>query len=107
MSDANKRDQIHGGKEDEDGTRKAKSTTMPRMKGTLGSTPNHLTLSTTSTLSVGSTGSAAKLIQASGAPAKYTTAPTQPEPSNLIMLPNRFSFYFVLLSQLPIINHNC
>lgn len=39
--------------------------------GTLGRTPNHLTLSTTSTLSVGSTGSQARLIQSSHAPSTY------------------------------------
>ncbi|XP_070499233.1 protein still life, isoforms C/SIF type 2 isoform X2 [Chironomus tepperi] len=37
----------------------------------LGRTPNHLTLSTTSTLSVGSTGSQARLIQSSHAPSHY------------------------------------
>ena len=40
-------------------------------KATLGRTPNHLTLSTTSTLSVGSTGSQARLIQSSHAPSLY------------------------------------
>lgn len=40
-------------------------------KATLGRTPNHLTLSTTSTLSVGSTGSQARLIQSSHAPSMY------------------------------------
>ncbi|XP_049540931.1 protein still life, isoforms C/SIF type 2 [Anopheles darlingi] len=40
-------------------------------KSSLGKTPNHLTLSTTSTLSVGSTGSQARLIQSSHAPATY------------------------------------
>lgn len=37
----------------------------------LGRTPNHLTLSTTSTLSAGSTGSQAKLIQSSHHPEHY------------------------------------
>jgi len=37
----------------------------------LGKTPNHLTLSTTSTLSAGSTGSQAKLIQSSHQPENY------------------------------------
>lgn len=37
----------------------------------LGRTPNHLTLSTTSTLSAGSTGSQAKLIQSSQQPENY------------------------------------
>ncbi|XP_031631068.1 protein still life, isoform SIF type 1-like isoform X3 [Contarinia nasturtii] len=41
------------------------------IKKILGRTPNHLTLSTTSTLSVGSTGSQARLIQSSHAPATY------------------------------------
>ncbi|XP_063702162.1 protein still life, isoform SIF type 1-like isoform X3 [Culicoides brevitarsis] len=45
--------------------------TMPKSKATLGRTPNHLTLSTTSTLSVGSTGSQARLIQSSHAPSNY------------------------------------
>ncbi|XP_055912609.1 protein still life, isoform SIF type 1 isoform X2 [Eupeodes corollae] len=40
-------------------------------KATLGRTPNHLTLSTTSTLSVGSTGSQARLIQSSHPPSSY------------------------------------
>ncbi|XP_050090898.1 protein still life, isoforms C/SIF type 2 isoform X2 [Anopheles aquasalis] len=40
-------------------------------KSSLGKTPNHLTLSTTSTLSVGSTGSQARLIQSSHPPATY------------------------------------
>uniref|UniRef100_A0A182IRI1 T-lymphoma invasion and metastasis-inducing protein 1 n=1 Tax=Anopheles atroparvus TaxID=41427 RepID=A0A182IRI1_ANOAO len=40
-------------------------------KTSLGKTPNHLTLSTTSTLSVGSTGSQARLIQSSHPPATY------------------------------------
>ncbi|KAE8751517.1 hypothetical protein FOCC_FOCC001764 [Frankliniella occidentalis] len=39
--------------------------------GTLGRTPNHLTLSTTSTLSAGSTGSQARLIQSSQHPENY------------------------------------
>ncbi|CAL4136248.1 unnamed protein product [Meganyctiphanes norvegica] len=42
--------------------------------GTLGRTPNHLSLSTTSTLSTGSTGSCARLIQASNQPAHYQPA---------------------------------
>ncbi|XP_065073399.1 protein still life, isoforms C/SIF type 2 isoform X1 [Ochlerotatus camptorhynchus] len=40
-------------------------------KSSLGKTPNHLTLSTTSTLSVSSTGSQARLIQSSHPPATY------------------------------------
>ncbi|XP_046664530.1 protein still life, isoform SIF type 1 isoform X6 [Homalodisca vitripennis] len=40
-------------------------------KATLGRTPNHLTLSTTSTLSAGSTGSQARLIQSSQHPENY------------------------------------
>lgn len=40
-------------------------------KATLGRTPNHLTLSTTSTLSAGSTGSQARLIQSSHQPENY------------------------------------
>ncbi|XP_037046728.1 protein still life, isoform SIF type 1 isoform X5 [Bradysia coprophila] len=41
------------------------------LKRSLGRTPNHLTLSTTSTLSVGSTGSQARLIQSSHPPSHY------------------------------------
>ncbi|XP_066143980.1 protein still life, isoform SIF type 1 isoform X2 [Euwallacea fornicatus] len=40
-------------------------------KASLGRTPNHLTLSTTSTLSAGSTGSQARLIQSSHPPEKF------------------------------------
>ncbi|XP_039294133.1 protein still life, isoform SIF type 1 [Nilaparvata lugens] len=40
-------------------------------KSSLGRTPNHLTLSTTSTLSAGSTGSQARLIQSSQQPENY------------------------------------
>lgn len=40
----------------------------------LGRTPNHLSLSTTSTLSTGSTSSQARLIQASNQPANYQPA---------------------------------
>ncbi|XP_050309529.1 protein still life, isoform SIF type 1 isoform X3 [Anthonomus grandis grandis] len=40
-------------------------------KAVLGRTPNHLTLSTTSTLSAGSTGSQARLIQSSHPPEKF------------------------------------
>ncbi|CAH0699960.1 unnamed protein product [Spodoptera exigua] len=43
----------------------------PPAKRGLGRTPNHLTLSTTSTLSAGSTGSQARLIQSSHQPAQY------------------------------------
>lgn len=42
-----------------------------KSKATLGRTPNHLTLSTTSTLSAGSTGSQARLIQSSQHPENY------------------------------------
>ncbi|KAL9903951.1 guanine nucleotide exchange factor still life isoform 1-T1 [Glossina fuscipes fuscipes] len=42
-----------------------------KTKPSLGRTPNHLTLSTTSTLSVGSTGSQARLIQSSHPPSTY------------------------------------
>ncbi|XP_067645366.1 protein still life, isoform SIF type 1 isoform X9 [Eurosta solidaginis] len=42
-----------------------------KTKASLGRTPNHLTLSTTSTLSVGSTGSQARLIQSSHPPSSY------------------------------------
>ncbi|XP_063621465.1 protein still life, isoform SIF type 1 isoform X2 [Cydia splendana] len=44
---------------------------QPPPKRGLGRTPNHLTLSTTSTLSAGSTGSQAKLIQSSHQPTQY------------------------------------
>lgn len=40
-------------------------------KTNLGRTPNHLTLSTTSTISAGSTGSQARLIQSSHQPENY------------------------------------
>lgn len=40
-------------------------------KTSLGRTPNHLTLSTTSTISAGSTGSQARLIQSSHQPENY------------------------------------
>ncbi|XP_037874770.2 protein still life, isoforms C/SIF type 2 isoform X10 [Bombyx mori] len=43
----------------------------PPVKRSLGRTPNHLTLSTTSTLSAGSTGSQARLIQSSHQPTHY------------------------------------
>ncbi|KAJ0179886.1 hypothetical protein K1T71_004477 [Dendrolimus kikuchii] len=43
----------------------------PPTKRGLGRTPNHLTLSTTSTLSAGSTGSQARLIQSSHQPTQY------------------------------------
>ncbi|KAF2351350.1 Dbl (DH) domain [Trinorchestia longiramus] len=42
-----------------------------RRRATLGRTPNHLSLSTSSTLSTASTGSQAKLIQASNTPGSY------------------------------------
>lgn len=45
-------------------------------KSGLGRTPNHLTLSTTSTLSAGSTGSQARLIQSSQQPQNYQPPPT-------------------------------
>lgn len=65
------------------------SATMPRAKGVLGNTPNHLTLSTTSTISAGSTGSAAKLIHASGTPGSRNIAPPPvavvPEPSEILI----------------------
>lgn len=64
------------------------SATMPRAKGVLGTTPNHLTLSTTSTLSAGSTGSAAKLIHASATPGRSLPpppAPAVPEPSEILI----------------------
>ncbi|KAK9695657.1 RhoGEF domain [Popillia japonica] len=50
---------------------------VPKGKSGLGKTPNHLTLSTTSTLSAGSTGSQARLIQSSHPPENYQ--PTQLE----------------------------
>ena len=46
-------------------------TLLPRRCGQLGRIPNHLSLSTSSTLSAGSTGSQARLIQASNAPEHY------------------------------------
>ncbi|VVC99512.1 unnamed protein product, partial [Leptidea sinapis] len=47
---------------------------QPPAKRGLGRTPNHLTLSTTSTLSAGSTGSQARLIQSSHQPTQYQPA---------------------------------
>ena len=46
--------------------------------GRLGRTPNHLSLSTTSTLSTGSLASQARLIQASRTPQTYTPAVVKP-----------------------------
>ncbi|XP_057653123.1 protein still life, isoform SIF type 1 isoform X3 [Diorhabda carinulata] len=46
-------------------------------KASLGKTPNHLTLSTTSTLSAGSTGSQARLIQSSHAPENFQPMQTE------------------------------
>jgi hypothetical protein len=51
---------------------------QPRSKPSLGRTPNHLSLSTTSTLSTGSGCSQAKLIQASRTPQSYTPAAAKP-----------------------------
>lgn len=47
---------------------------LSEKKTSLGRTPNHLTLSTTSTISAGSTGSQAKLIQSSHHPEHYQPA---------------------------------
>lgn len=47
------------------------STMKEKTKATLGKTPNHLTLSTASTLSTGSTSSQARLIQSSQHPKDY------------------------------------
>ncbi|KAG5897520.1 hypothetical protein JTB14_030017 [Gonioctena quinquepunctata] len=52
-------------------------TGVVKPKASLGRTPNHLTLSTTSTLSAGSTGSQARLIQSSHAPATFHPMPVQ------------------------------
>ncbi|XP_037081039.1 protein still life, isoform SIF type 1-like isoform X2 [Pollicipes pollicipes] len=49
----------------------AEEEVLPRRPGQLGRIPNHLSLSTSSTLSAGSTGSQARLIQASNAPEHY------------------------------------
>ncbi|XP_065353509.1 protein still life, isoform SIF type 1 isoform X11 [Cloeon dipterum] len=51
--------------------------TVTAKKPTLGRTPNHLSLSTTSTLSAGSTGSQARLIQSSHQPENYTPQPVK------------------------------
>jgi hypothetical protein len=51
--------------------------TVTARKPTLGRTPNHLSLSTTSTLSAGSTGSQARLIQSSHQPENYTPHPVK------------------------------
>lgn len=88
MSDAAAADARKDGTDSEegrDGGMSSGSVTMPRVKGMLGNTPIHLTLSTTSTLSAGSTGSAAKLIQASSTPGRnIPPQPSLPEPSKLI-----------------------
>ncbi|KAJ8887515.1 hypothetical protein PR048_013731 [Dryococelus australis] len=47
------------------------TTVTSKSKASLGRTPNHLSLSTTSTLSAGSTGSQARLIQSSHQPENY------------------------------------
>merc|ERR1740128_226406 len=49
-----------------------------RSKPSLGRTPNHLSLSTTSTLSTGSSSSQARLIQASRTPQTFTPVVTKP-----------------------------
>ncbi|XP_075232912.1 guanine nucleotide exchange factor still life isoform X2 [Lycorma delicatula] len=54
-----------------EGEEESQSATKTVNKATLGRTPNHLTLSTTSTLSAGSTGSQARLIQSSQQPENY------------------------------------
>lgn len=59
------------------------------VKKGLGKTPNHLTLSTTSTLSAGSTGSQAKLIQSSHHPEHY-------QPSQVKDLGEFCEFHFLL-----------
>ncbi|XP_059473673.1 protein still life, isoform SIF type 1 isoform X4 [Neocloeon triangulifer] len=51
--------------------------TVTTKKPTLGRTPNHLSLSTTSTLSAGSTGSQARLIQSSHQPENYAPQPVK------------------------------
>ncbi|CAH1168966.1 unnamed protein product [Phyllotreta striolata] len=51
--------------------------TNVKPKSVLGKTPNHLTLSTTSTLSAGSTGSQARLIQSSHAPEHFHPMQTE------------------------------
>ncbi|KAK2715335.1 protein still life, isoform SIF type 1-like isoform X2 [Artemia franciscana] len=65
----------------EDDTKSSTSTTATqRRRSLLGRTPNHLSLSTTSTISTGSGGSqsVAKLVHASNTPAQYK--PQAPEP---------------------------
>lgn len=67
-------------------------------KTNLGRTPNHLTLSTTSTISAGSTGSQARLIQSSHQPENYQpiTVKELGEYINLLHLPKLISrlFYY-------------
>lgn len=67
-SDKNKHDCDPGTKSEGE---EDSSQTALKSKATLGRTPNHLTLSTTSTLSAGSTGSQARLIQSSQQPENY------------------------------------
>ncbi|ODN06327.1 Protein still life, isoforms C/SIF type 2 [Orchesella cincta] len=96
MSDAAAAEGRRDGTDSEEGREggiSSGSVTMPRVKGMLGNTPIHLTLSTTSTLSAGSTGSAAKLIQASSTPGR-SIPPHQPlpEPSSPIWKPREAGF---------------
>ncbi|RXG67251.1 Protein still life, isoforms C/SIF type 2 [Armadillidium vulgare] len=60
-----------GGREDYGTRSEGEEESSERKPVSLGRTPNHLSLSTTSTLSTGSTGSQARLIQASNQPSNY------------------------------------
>ncbi|CAG9832842.1 unnamed protein product [Diabrotica balteata] len=68
-SDHHHHDRIEAGIKSEGEEDSQTGTIKP--KSGLGKTPNHLTLSTTSTLSAGSTGSQARLIQSSHAPENF------------------------------------
>ncbi|XP_028130653.2 protein still life, isoforms C/SIF type 2 isoform X1 [Diabrotica virgifera virgifera] len=68
-SDHHHHDRIEAGAKSEGEEDSQTGTIKP--KSGLGKTPNHLTLSTTSTLSAGSTGSQARLIQSSHAPENF------------------------------------
>ncbi|KAH1001987.1 hypothetical protein HUJ04_005936 [Dendroctonus ponderosae] len=60
-----------------EGEEDSQSGGQTKAKASLGRTPNHLSLSTTSTLSAGSTGSQARLIQSSHPPEKFQPAQLQ------------------------------
>lgn len=70
-------------------------------KTNLGRTPNHLTLSTTSTISVGSTGSQARLIQSSHQPENYQPISVKELGKRRAKLPKRVK-HFDPYNELPV-----